>query len=354
MEITLFLSLIVFSMVVINSFTIRVVQNKPISAQGRVSVLIPMRNEEVNVKECLSSVINQQGLGNFEILVLDDGSVDKTADEVRKFSEVKLITGSTPPQNWLGKLWACHQLSEQSKGDFLVFLDADVRLTQYAISNSISKLKSWDFISPYPRQVTDGFLQKIFQPMLQWSWLASVPLVIAQRFSIRSMAVANGQFFIVRRDAYLKSGGHAAVRSEVLDDLMLARQLLDCGFMGGVAEGSQVASCQMYKSNADLFKGYQKSLWKAFGSFFGSLIVILLLLLTGVIPFAAALTGSELGLISFLLIFLSRVISALRTGSLPNTAILHPLSIIVLISLIAYSWYGRFTNRLTWRDRAIN
>ena len=211
----------------------------------------------------------------------------------------------------------------------------------------------WDFISPYPRQLTVGFIQKIFQPLLQWSWLASVPLFIAQRFSIKSMAVANGQFLIVKRDAYSKAGGHASVKTEVLDDLMLARQLLDKGFKGGVAEASQVANCHMYKGSKDLFKGYQKSLWKAFGSFFGSIIAIFLLVVTGLIPLATTVAGSSLGLLAFLFIFLSRVISSLRTGSLPNTAILHPVSIIVLISLMIYSWYGRLTQTLTWRDRSL-
>jgi len=353
MEITLLLSSLALFMVVLNSLTIRVIKDVPVQISHSVSVLIPMRNEEENARDCLASVANQQGLGNYEILVLDDNSVDKTADEVREFSQVRLISGSNPPEKWLGKLWACQQLFEESRHDYLVFLDADVRLNKNAIASSISKMQDWDFISPYPRQLTVGFTQKIFQPLLQWSWLASVPLFIAQRFSIKSMAVANGQFLIVKRDAYLKAGGHASVKTEVLDDLMLARQLLDKGFKGGVAEASQVANCHMYKGAKDLFKGYQKSLWKAFGSFFGSIIAIFLLVVTGLIPLATAVAGSNLGLLAFLFIFLSRVISSLRTGSLPNTAILHPVSIVVLIGLMLYSWFGRMTQTLTWRDRSL-
>jgi hypothetical protein len=354
MEIILLLASLTLVMVLINSLTIRVIRDAPVQIPHTVSILIPMRNEEVNARDCLTSVVNQQGLENYEVLVLDDNSSDKTSEEVRAFNQVKLITGSNPPENWLGKLWACQQLAEVSQNEYLVFLDADVRLSKNAIASSISKMKEWDFISPYPRQLTVGFVQKIFQPLLQWSWLSSVPLLIAQKFSIKSMAVANGQFLIVKRDAYLKIGGHTGIKTEVLDDLMLARQLLGKGFKGGVAEASHVANCLMYKGARDLFKGYQKSLWKAFGSFFGSLVAILLLALTGLIPLVSALAGSELGLISFLCVFLSRVISSLRTGSLPNTAILHPISIILLIGLIIYSWFGRFTNTLTWRDRTLS
>ena len=353
MEITLFLASLALVMVVINSLTIRVIKDVPRQVPNAVSILIPMRNEEENARDCLTSIVNQQGLENFEILVLDDNSIDNTANEVRKFSQVRLISGSNPPDKWLGKLWACQQLFEASQHEYLVFLDADVRLSENAIASSISKMQEWDFISPYPKQLTKGFVQRIFQPLLQWSWLASVPLAIAQRFAIKSMAVANGQFLIVKRAAYINAGGHAAVKSEVLDDLMLARQLLDKGFKGGVAEASQVANCHMYKDAKELFKGYQKSLWKAFGSFFGNIIAIFLLVVTGLIPLATALTGSDLGLLAFIFIFLSRVISSLRTGSLPNTAILHPVSIFVLIGLIIYSWFGRITQTLTWRDRSL-
>ena len=167
------------------------------------------------------------------------------------------------------------------------------------------------------------------------------------------MAVANGQFLIVKRQAYFNSGGHAAIKSEVLDDLMLAKQLLEHGYKGGVAEGSQVAKCQMYQSNLELFKGYQKSLWKAFGTIPGTILAIMLLITTGVLPIINALLGSTTGLIAFGLIAISRVIASLRTSSLPNTALLHPIATILLLVLIAYSWFGKMTKSLTWRDRSV-
>jgi cellulose synthase/poly-beta-1,6-N-acetylglucosamine synthase-like glycosyltransferase len=353
MEISLYLSSLALALVIFNSLTIRVIKNSPNQSAGRVSVLIPMRNEEENVKDCLNSISRQKGLENLEILALDDGSTDNTSNEIRAFPTVKLISGEKLPAKWLGKLWACQQLAEKSSGDYLVFVDADVRLTDYAIANSISKMGNWDYISPYPRQLTSGFIQKIFQPLLQWSWLASVPLLIAQKYSIRSMAIANGQFLIIKRDAYFKSGAHAGIKSEVLDDLMLARNLLRHGYKGGVAEASNIAACHMYKNRMDLFKGYQKSLWKAFGSIPGTIVAIALLLMTGILPIVSASLTSTTGLIAFGLITLSRIISSLRTGSLPNTAIFHPLAILILLGLILFSWFGKLTNTITWRDRTV-
>jgi glycosyltransferase involved in cell wall biosynthesis len=354
MEISLYLSAIALTLVILNSITIRVIKNSPNNALVSVSILIPMRNEEGNVKGCLNSILRQKGLQNIEVIALNDGSTDNTENEIRAFPNVQLISGEKLPDQWLGKLWACHQLAEKSTGDYLVFLDADVRLSEYAVANSILKMGSWDYISPYPRQLTSGFIQKIFQPLLQWSWLASVPLLIAQKYSIKSMVVANGQFLIIKRDAYFHSGGHAEIKAEVLDDLMLARNLLEHGYKGGVAEASKIASCHMYKNSMELIKGYQKSLWKAFGSIPGTIIAIALLVMTGIIPIVSASFASTSGLIAFGFITLSRIISSLRTGSLPNTALFHPLAILILLGLILFSWFGKLTNTITWRDRTVN
>ena len=353
MEISLYLSALALALVVFNSLTIRVIKNTPTKVSGSVSVLIPMRNEEENVKGCLSSVLAQKGLDTLEVIAIDDGSTDNTSNEVKAFPSVELISGEKLPDKWLGKLWACQQLAEKSSGDYLVFVDADVRLSDYAVANSISKMGNWDFISPYPRQLTAGFVQKIFQPLLQWSWLSSVPLLIAQKYSIKSMAVANGQFLIIKRDAYFKSGAHAGIKTEVLDDLMLARNLLKQGYKGGVAEASNIATCHMYKNKMELFKGYQKSLWKAFGSVPGTILAIALLIVTGILPIISTALGSTSGLAAFGLITLSRMISSLRTGSLPNSAIFHPLAILMLLGLILFSWYGKITNTITWRDRTV-
>ncbi len=353
MEILLLLNGLALALVIINSFTIRVIKNQKNTINHSVSILIPMRNEQTNVQGCLSSVIEQKGLANFEVIALDDNSEDATKSLITAFASVKTITGSNPPDKWLGKLWACQQLVEASTGDYLVFLDADVRLSENAVASAIAQMGDWDFCSPYPRQIVNGFIQRIFQPLLQWSWLVSVPLLISQKFSIKSMAIANGQFLIIKRDAYLRSGGHASVKSEVLDDLMLAKRLLGAGFKGGVTEASAIASCHMYSTGKELIKGYQKSLWKAFGSIPGTLIAIFLLFVTGVLPFLAAVTGSPFGLIAFGLIVLSRITAALRTGGLPNTALLHPVAITFLIGLIIYSWFGKVTKTLTWRQRLV-
>jgi hypothetical protein len=229
-----------------------------------------------------------------------------------------------------------------------------VRFSKNAIASALDVMENLDFISPYPKQIANGFIARLFQPLLQWSWLASVPLLLTYRFPREQMAVANGQFFVVKKSAYLKSGGHFAIKNEVLDDLMLARNLIGNGFKGVVAEASSVAVCEMYTSAKELMRGYQKSLHKAFGSLLGTFFALILIISTGIIPIIAALRGSEIGLLSFVLVFMGRFIASLRTGSAPTTAIMHPLAIAFLVVLIFYSWYGKITKTLIWRNRILD
>jgi cellulose synthase/poly-beta-1,6-N-acetylglucosamine synthase-like glycosyltransferase len=313
-----------------------------------VDVLIPMRDEEDNVEGSLKSALNSELLESSSVYALDDNSTDQTGKLISEFKVNKLI-GAELPAGWLGKIWACHNLSQAGTGNYLVFLDADVRLHPYAIASAITKMNNfgWDFISPYPRQIAGSFLEKLIQPLLQWSWLASVPLRLAEKFPNRSMTIANGQFFVVKRSAYEEAGGHAAIPGEVLDDLELARLLVSKGFKGGVADGSAVASCRMYKTNSQLIDGYTKSLWKAFGGQFGTVVAILLLFFTGISPYLGIGAPATF-------ILLSRFLAAIKTRSNPAYAFLHPISIAILIYLIVLSSMRKSRGTLIWRGRTIS
>ena len=313
-----------------------------------IDILVPMRNEEGNVEACLKSLLNSELLEESTIFVLDDDSTDQTSKLITEFP-VKKLNGTSLPQGWLGKNWACQNLASAGTSDYLVFVDADVRLHPYAISSAITQMKSlgWDFISPYPRQIAGSFLEKLIQPLLQWSWIASVPLRLAESFPSRSTTIANGQFFVVKRSAYEKSGGHNKISSEVLDDLELARLLIANGFKGGVADGSSVASCRMYQNSNELISGYTKSLWKAFGGTAGTIVALLVLIFTGITPFLGI--GAPA-----LFIYLSRILAAVKTRSNPALALLHPIAIIVLIYLIALSSIRKSRGTLQWRGRALS
>ena len=331
-----------------------------------IAVLVPMRNEERNVAGLLDSLLATEGCSKLAIIVLDDNSTDQSAellaahlrDHQARTPSLNVITGSELPAHWLGKNYACHQLAQSPTAvasTYLVFVDADVRLSPQAISRSIAQMerRGWDFISPYPRQIADSFIEKLIQPLLQWSFMSSLPLRLASILRFESMVVANGQFLIVRNTAYRQAGGHQAIATKVLDDIELARLLTRAGFRGGVADGSQIASCHMYNNRSELFEGYRKSLWKAFGSPLAGTFVALFLLATGLLPLLLAATGSVIFLGAYLLVVASRIIAALRTRSSIPSAALHFVSISIFTFLLWTSWQRKVNGQLTWRGRKI-
>jgi len=353
------LGLIALTLTVVNAITMRVVKpTDAIEITDAVDILIPMRNEATNVAAVIKSANSQTHISNLTLTVLDDNSTDNTRALLQaesEMSQLSILDGKHLPQDWLGKPYACQQLANATTGDYLVFLDADVRLEKSAVAAAISNMKRWhwDFMSPYPQELAGSFLEKLIQPLLQWSWLASVPLRLAERFSQRSSTIANGQFFIVTRTAYEAIGGHSAIQSAVLDDLELARALVSAGFKGGVAEGSSVAACRMYTDNNSLISGYTKSLWCAFGGLPGTILALTLLFWTGIVPITLALLGSPIGWFAYFAVWFSRIVAALRTRGSTSSAFLHPLSIVALLYLIALSWLRKSRGELTWRDRKV-
>lgn len=354
------LSLFAFTIAVTNLLTMRTIKAKIALEQrqfeGSISLLIPMRNEERNVIGLMESVLSSKGLNQFEVCVLNDGSTDKTAELLQGYrDQISLFTGLALPQGWMGKPYACHQLAEKSTGDYLVFIDADVRVEPIAILASINELQrlNWDFISPYPKQIAYSALELMIQPLLQWSWISSVPLRIAEKYGVRSMTVANGQLFIVRRSAYFAVGGHASVKSEVLEDLQLARNLVAAGYKGGVADASQIAQCHMYNNSRELFDGYTKSLWNAFGGPIGAVAALSLLTMTQIAPLLIALSGYPIAWIAFFLSSLTHGMAAVKTRSARVNLALHPISISILIGLTIASYWRKSQGTLTWRDRSV-
>lgn len=348
---------------------LRILRRLPRGAQvsERVSVLIPARNEERRLPALLASLQSQRGVGDMEILVLDDDSSDGTprviAHAAAADQRVHAVIDSRPvPEGWLGKTWACQRLAEAASGTVLVFCDADVVLADDAVAGAVAELREADLalISPYPRQIAVTWLERLVQPLLQWSWLTTLPLTRAERSSRASLSAANGQFLAVDAATYQAAGGHSAVRGEVLDDIALLRAIKATGGHGGVADGTPVATCRMYESPADLMEGYSKSLWSAFGSRTGAILVSSVLLLVYVIPLVALVVPTTSGpqrtwaAIAFLSALTGRIVIARRTQAQVWPDVLaHPISILILIGLVARSWVKRQRGTLTWKGRTL-
>ena len=350
------ISLLLTINTVINHFVL--IRSKANRVNARVAILIPARDKEDSITAAVKSALGQELLDQFEVVVLNDASTDATAEKLSALTHPKLrvINGEPElPKGWLGKNWACHRLSESVEADFLVFIDSDVTLQSSAVASAISSLTSnqLHLVSPYPRQLAPTLLARIVQPLLQWSWLTTVP-IRATRTSLRSsLAVANGQFLVCRADSYVASGGHQEIKSEVLDDIELLRAFYRNGFTGCVIDGSEIATCQMYESNQALISGYSKSLWKAFGGPIGSLFVNIFFLFVYVFPlvgfFIDEAVLSSLGLI---LGTVGRLVSAQTSnGRMLPDSLLHPISIVTFSALNLISWWRHLMGTNTWKSR---
>jgi hypothetical protein len=327
----------------------------------RVSVLLPVRDEAHRVGPCLAALRAQRGVPQLELLVLDDGSTDGTADVVRAAAaddgRVRLLDGGAAvPTGWTGKAWACARLADAATGDVLVFVDADVLLAEHAVAATVALLRATglDLVSPYPRQVAASAAERLVQPLLQWSWLTTLPLGLAERSPAPALVAANGQLLAVDAAAYRTAGGHAAGRAAVLDDLALARAVKRSGGRATVVDGTAVASCRMYDGWPALRDGYTKSLWSAFGSPAGAVAVVAGLAVAYVLPAAAMLRGSRVGAVGYAAGVAGRVLVARRVGGrVWPDSLAHPASVAMLGYLVARSLVARRAGRLAWKGRPL-
>lgn len=332
----------------------RPVANPP--RQRPVSVLIPARDEATTIARCVRAAVAQDDL--LEVVVLDDGSVDGTA-ELAQDAGARVVQGAPPPPGWLGKPWACAQLvvAADPASDVLVFVDADVVLEPGALRSALDLLyrSALDLACPFPRQEAVGTSERLVQPLLQWSWLATLPLRLAESSRRPSLTAACGQFVVVRRSALDACGGFATVRDAVLDDIALARAVKSAGGRASVVDGTELASVRMYSGWEQVRDGYGKSLWAAFGSPAGALTVVAALVGVYVIPAAAALRGSRAGALAYAAAVVSRVVAARATGGrVWPDALAHPVSILVLGRVTLHSVLAHRRGRLTWKGRPVD
>ena len=328
-----------------------------------VAVLLPVRDEADRVEPCLRSLLAQAGVRDLRILVLDDGSTDSTLDVVRRVAgadaRVQLLRGAPLPDGWWGKPHACQQLADAAGATgarVLVFVDADVVLAPHAVAATVAMLR-WtglDLVSPYPRQLAVTVAERAVQPLLQWSFLTTLPLRLAERSPRPALSAANGQLLAVDAAAYRRAGGHAAVRTDMLEDIALLRAVKRSGGRGGVIDGSRLAQCRMYDGWPALRDGYAKSLWSAFGSPAGAFATCGLAALAYLVPPVAALRGSRVGLVGYAAGVTGRVVVGRRVGArAAPDALAHPVSIAMFCWLTAQSLRRRRQDRLTWKGRSV-
>lgn len=257
---------------------------KAVSASGpKVSVLIPARNEEENLKHTLPLLLQQ---GSFEVIVLDDRSTDQTATVVRDLQKqhpnLRLISGQPLPRGWVGKNWACHQLSQVAQGDVLVFTDADVFWHEGALKSVLKRMQDThtDLLSVYPRQDTRTFTERALVPLIDDVLLCFFPYLFI-RLPFAAASAGNGQVMVFRRESYQRISGHLGVKNSVLEDVDLARRIKKYGGKLSLALGQDLIGVRMYHGYDEILDGFGKNL----RAFHGNSVPMVLM--SAVLHFAA-------------------------------------------------------------------
>ena len=332
-----------------------------------VSVLIPARNEEVNIKRCLYSLIDQS-YKNLEIIVLDDDSDDQTynivKDVSKNFSSIKLIKGERKSNGWTGKNWACHQLSKFAKGDFLLFIDADTKLQKNTISETVSEMNNndVDLISLFPNRITNTAIDKIISVTIGWFIFSCLPIIFSNKNPMFSSAF--GQFLLFRKGAYFSIGGHESIKDKILDDFELGRLITMRGYNLNVFDGTERISTFSYSTEKEALDGLSKSIFPFFNNKLIPFLILLILFLSmGLMPifimmgefFGSKLTKSKemIAYFTWGLITLSWSISSYRSKQGIRYGILYPFvttftAIIGIFSIITF-----LTKSVNWKNRNV-
>jgi glycosyltransferase involved in cell wall biosynthesis len=335
-----------------------------------VSVLIPARNEELSIAAAIESVLSSRGV-DLEIIVLDDGSTDRTAEIVRAAAKanprVRLETAPPLPEGWTGKQHACWVLAGLAKRDVFCFLDADVRVGREAIYHMVSELNyetkkepEKALVSGFPRQVTGTWLERLLLPLMQLVLLGFLPLA-GERWSGASIFAAGcGQFMMVRREPYFLSGGHSANPATMHDGLLLPKLFRSHGFRTSVYDMTRDAACRMYSSAGGVWRGLAKNATEGMASP-GRIPIFTIFLFCGqVLPIPVliwafqrvAVRPFQMAFFSLLMSYGMRFFCAWRYRQNWRGALLHPVGVLALLVLQWYAFLRKLFRRpAVWKER---
>ncbi len=324
-----------------------------------VSVLIPARNEEKILERMLYTVA-QQTYRNIEIIVLDDQSEDRTRKIAESVAHIeprlRVLTGKKLPDGWTGKNWACHQLSQEARGELLLFVDADVKLAPEAISCAVAAMneKQASMLSIFPTQIMQSFGERLVVPLMNWLLLSFLPLRMVAGSSHPKFVAANGQFILIKRVSYKTIGGHKAVRDNVVEDMEIARSLKRAGDRIMTLLGGELISCRMYTGLENAVNGFTKNFYAGFNTsktLFTPMLLLLLIVFLG--PFVAVIENG-LFVYPIILILLNRTfISIVSKQSLFYNTLLHPVQMLLMTIIGFRSIEAYSKGQIVWKGRRL-
>ncbi|HEV2450280.1 MAG TPA: glycosyltransferase family 2 protein [Thermoplasmata archaeon] len=331
------------------------------TGRPRVSAIIAARNEEEDLGPCLDSLLAQD-YPNLEVIVVDGGSNDRTVAVARaRGDRVRVIPEPPLPPGWVGKNWACSLGATAATGELLLFTDADMRYHSRVLSATLgwAEREGADMVTLAPRVEAVGFWERVVLPFYTQMVLTYFRAPRMNRPGSRA-ALANGQYWLVRRSVYEAIGGHSAVRGYVLEDIALARLLRDRGATMRIAWAPELLSTRMYRTRDEMFEGILKnihgtrfSLARQLGITGGLLLFFLAPL--AVLPLGLAfgsLTWAAFGTLLLGVLLAKHVGFAAGVRERAVYGLLFPLAVGFYLAVLARSIAGGLAGRpLRWKGR---
>jgi chlorobactene glucosyltransferase len=333
-----------------------------------ISILIPARNEAENIARCLTSLMKQD-YPNLEILVLDDNSTDGTSLIVgrlaQKDNRIRLIKGKPLRKGWLGKPYACQQLSEHAKGDYFVFTDADTLHFDKTISRALAALfrNEVDALSVFPGLIMVTFHERMSVSFINFIILSFLPLALIKKTKSPFFSLAIGQFFSFKREVFKRIGGFEPVKSEIIEDVYIAKQVKKFGYKFMVFDGSGNVFCRMYKNLNGVIKGFSRFIFAAFdfnvfmeaiAIFFVSLLFLVpfILLPLEIFIFDWSRLVIALNIVQIFIILLIKIILAIKFKYRGIDVLLMPVSMVYVVLLACNSYLQtKIRKGINWKDR---
>jgi len=322
------------------------------------SVLIPARNEELNIGKLLEDIEDLK-FKPMEVLVFNDNSSDKTSEIVESFASripgLRLIDNSLErlPDGWLGKSNACHTLAQYANGDYFLFLDADVRIGKgiaesylpFAIKEGLSLL------SVFPKQILPNYQSKIATPVMNWILLSLLPLPLVRYCSWKSFSAANGQFMLFKASVYRNLQPHKEFKISRAEDIEISRYYKRQKERVATITGDDTVRCMMYDNLEDAINGFSRNVFHFFGnSVFATVIFALLTTFTPVLVLLMNGVGSaSLSLVAVVLIRLFVSLASEQSWRDNLLFMLHQQTIFLKITQRALK--NRHNKSQIWKGR---
>ena len=337
----------------------------PQRLETSISVLIPARDEERSIRAAVEAALASEGT-TLEVIVLDDHSQDRTAmivtELAKRDARVRLVSAPPLPPGWCGKQHACAVLAREARLSLLVFVDADVRLAPDGLARMAAFLdrSKAELVSGFPRQETGTTLERLVIPLIHFLLLGFLPFRRMRNSAHPAYGAGCGQFFMVRRESYDRVGGHSAIRSSLHDGIMLPRAFRRAGFMTDLCDATEIATCRMYRSAEEVWRGLAKNAGEGLATPTMILPITLLLLGGQVLPLLlliGALSASSpltLSLAAFgtAAAYYPRLVGVWRFRQPLSGAIFHPFGVAVLLAI---QWWAFARARLgrpaIWKGR---